>query len=191
LRFFAFAVVLLSAASAHAQALGSCTPELIGSPSCPYQWVGFTSVSYVYDSSNPETFGFAMLTAQCRADFGPGTRMCTSEEVLSSDTLNPAAIPSSGAWLRPTWVGGTPTDESGRTSNQGFEALSCGGWFGNNTGLTLLPGGKFGTAGCSITNGTPLPATCCKPIAVGEPQASMMLPAGIGALAVISAFRVG
>jgi hypothetical protein len=78
----------------------------------PHQWVGTTSVSFTGDGNG---LGFVGMTAQCRADFGPGARMCKSDEVLDSDTLNPNAIPSGGCWLRPSWSPHTASENFGGT----------------------------------------------------------------------------
>lgn len=197
-----FAPILLLAmftsTSATAQATGSCAPELVGSPSCPYQWVGATSVAFI---GNGNGLGFVGMTTQCRADFGAGARVCTSEEILGSDTLNPNAIPAQGCWLRPSWRGfktgvnghDTALDESGVVARVGpisQDQATCLSWqVGDNTfqGLTLLPAGNFFPQGCA----TARPVACCKPIAVGEPQASMMLPTGVGVLAMLSMVRGG
>ena len=74
----------------------SCTVDSgthVGSAACQYQWVGVTTVAY--DGSG-NGLGFTGMTSQCRADFGPGARMCKSEEVTDSDTLNFNAIPAVG-----------------------------------------------------------------------------------------------
>ena len=63
----------------------------------PYQWVGATTVAFTGDGNG---LGFVGMTSQCRAEFGAGARMCTSEEVMNSDTLNLNAIPEEGSWLR-------------------------------------------------------------------------------------------
>jgi hypothetical protein len=89
------AVVLpLSAAAQDACTVDSGTH--IGSPACPYQWAGVTSVAF--DGSG-NGLGFVGMTTQCRADFGPAARMCKSEEIMDSDTLNFNAIPTPSAAL--------------------------------------------------------------------------------------------
>ena len=84
------ALMILAASAAQAQATN------------PYQWVGFTTTTF--DGSG-NGFGVTSMTTQCRADFGPGARMCKSSEYMDSDTLNPSGIPEDGAWLRPSWRG--------------------------------------------------------------------------------------
>ena len=59
------------------------------------QWI---HVAATYDGSG-NGLGFVGMTTKCRADFGPGARMCTSSEIMDSDTLNPkksapAALPA-------------------------------------------------------------------------------------------------
>ncbi len=180
----AVALVLLSAATAHAQATGSCAPQYVGSPSCPYQWVGITSVAFT-GSGNGQ--GFVGMTSQCRVDFGPGARMCRSDEILRSDTLNPN-VAAGGCWVRPTYqpgfVGGV-LDSSGTIIDNSL--LACRGWTATAAGgLTLTPGG-FIAGECSNAK----PVACCKPIAVGEPQASLMLPTGVSVLAMLSILKGG
>jgi hypothetical protein len=188
-------VTLLVGASAHAQATVSpCTTFGPGSPSCPYQWVGVTSVAFTGDGNG---LGFVGMTTQCRADFGAGARMCKSDEIQNSDSLNPNSIPASGCWVRPSWRGwesGRALDDSGVTglANGGLagsgDAMSCFNWSINDSafnGLVLSSSGSTHTAGCQ----NPRPAACCKPIAVGEPQASLMLPTGVGVLAVLSVLK--
>lgn len=76
--------------------------------------------------------------------------------------------------------------------------MTCGGWTdarASRSGLVLSPSGGINTytpsqAGdqanlCDVARSV----ACCKPRPVGEPQASMMLPAGLGALAMLSALR--
>lgn len=192
-------LVLVSSSSAVAQAIGSCAPSDVGSPSCPYQWVGATSVEFTGDGNG---LGLVGMTTQCRADFGPGARMCKSEELMDSDTLNPNAVPQQGCWVRPSWRpgGNSGLDESG--TEGGGESMSCRGWTVANavqSGLTLLPGGGLATRTTNpqsdettpISCNTARPVACCKPIAVGEPQASMMLPTGVGMLAMWSMMKGG
>lgn len=194
MRLLVFALVLLASLSTKAQTVGSCAAADIGSPSCPYQWIGATSVAFKGDGNG---LGFVGMTSQCRADYGAGARMCTSAEILASDTLNLNAIPSAGCWVRPSFqtdASSNYLDGSGSIDN---ETMSCRGWSVKSIGrgLVLMPTGglgPFADAGDGATGFTcdqSRPVACCKPIAVGEPQASMMLPAGIGVLAAFSALR--
>lgn len=178
-----FLLALFAAGSAQAQAAGSCDPQYVGSLSCPYQWVGVTSVAFDGDGNGQ---GFVGMTSQCRDDFGPGARMCRSDEILRSDTVNPNAG-AGGCWVRPTYQPGFVAgvlDSSGANSNG---LLACNGWrSGGTTGLTLTAGG-FIAAACADAR----PVACCKPIAVAEPQASIMLPTGVGVLAGLSMRKSG
>ena len=164
------AFLILAASGAQAQAAD------------PYQWVGFTTTTF--DGSG-NGFGFTLMTAQCRADFGPGARMCKSSEYMDSDTLNPSGIPVDGAWLRPSWrgfsgTGGIALDESGVRGEVGSN-LSCQSWtaVSDNNGLTVTPGGSFAQDICA----TARPVACCKPTPVPTPSASLSLP--IGALGLV------
>ncbi|MEZ4282294.1 MAG: hypothetical protein R3F21_22040 [Myxococcota bacterium] len=165
-------LLLILASSAHAQD--------------PYQWVGATSVSFTGDGNG---LGFVGMTTQCRADFGPGARMCTSQEVLESDTLNFNAIPQAGCWIRPTFVpagSASAIDMSG--SADSGPGLSCQGWTNTSeSGVSLRPNGGLERIACSAVS----PVACCKPFPVAEPQASMMLPTGVGMLAMWSMMKGG
>lgn len=192
------ALFLLAAVSAHAQATGTCASQYVGSPSCPYQWAGTTSVAFTGDGNG---LGFTGMTTQCRADFGPGARMCKSEEVMDSDTLNPNSLPASGCWLRPSWrpiassstsADGLGLDETGMT--RAPSDMSCVGWtiggggiITSQRGLILGPPGSNNLGACTQAR----PAACCKPIAVGEPQASVMFRAGVGVIAMLSMMKGG
>lgn len=108
MRFMFARLVLITALTAilplSAGAQDACTVDSgthVGSPACPYQWVGATTV--LYDGSG-NGLGFIGMTSQCRADFGPGARMCQSREILESDTHHLNAIPLGGCWIRPTFV---------------------------------------------------------------------------------------
>lgn len=163
----AIALMLLSAVSADAQAIGTCAAQNVGSPSCPYQWVGVTSVAY---TGNGNGFGLLAMSAQCRADFGPGARMCSSAEVLDSDTLSLSVL-GTACWVRPTYQPGYQgvADLSGAEGGSpDFGAFSCSGWTSSNggsIGLTLAADGGFGPGLCANAK----PVACCKPIAVGGP----------------------
>lgn len=174
---------------------------IVGSPAHaqnPYQWVGATSVSFTGDGNG---LGFVGMTTQCRADFGPGARMCKSEEIMDSDTLNLNGIPEQGCWVRPSWrSGASALDESGAESTGTM--MSCGGWTrstGATSGLVLLPGGGLNTVVpvgpadevVPVLCSTARPVACCKPFPVAEPQASMMLPTGVGVLAMLSMMKGG
>lgn len=150
----------------------------------PYQWVGTTSVTFTGNG-----LGFVGMTTQCRADFGPGARMCTSKEILESDTLNLIASPPQGCWIRPSWThaNGLFLDEAGSWDN---DSMSCRGWSTKlgGRGLVLMSTGGIGVND-GTSNSNPFtcdqarPVACCKPLAVGEPQGSPLLPTGVGVLA--------
>lgn len=82
------AVLVLAAAESYALTSSACTVNsgaYIGSPACSYQGVGVTAVAFTGDGNG---LGFIGMTSQCRGEFGPGARMCTSQEILESGTLN-------------------------------------------------------------------------------------------------------
>ena len=165
----------------------------IASAADPYQWVGATSIAVTGDGNG---LGYVGMTTQCRADFGPGARMCKSEEVMDSDTLNPNAIPAAGCWIRPSWrLGdvGSALDESGATGSP--LTMTCKRWTSANPmlyGLVLFPNGGFssdadpdGPTKCSISR----PVACCKPTPVPAPSASLSIPIGAGALVWLSMLK--
>lgn len=188
-------VLLLFAARALAQTT-PCDTFGPGSPSCPYQWVGVTTV--VYDGSG-NGLGFVGMTSQCRADFGAGARMCKSAELMDSDTLNFNAIPEDGCWVRPVLnpfaSGATSTttlDASGVSAAGGPTGgnQSCRGWStaaDTARGLMLRPEGGFDTQPCDVAR----PIACCKPTPVPAPTSSLSLPIGAGALAGLASLKGG
>ncbi len=191
MRFMFARLVLITALTAilplSAGAQDACTVDFgthVGSPACPYQWVGVTSVAVDGSGSG---LGFVGMTTQCRADFGPGARMCKSEEIMDSDTLNFNAIPVTGCWIRPSWrpIGGSSLDESGVAG--GALSMSCVAWTATSgsNGLTLQPEGSFSTQFC----GTSRPVACCKPFPVPAPSASLSLPIGVMGLVGLSMLK--
>ena len=176
-----------------ASAQDACTADFgthVGSPACPYQWVGATSITFDGrgDIGSGTLLGFVGMTTQCRADFGAGARMCTSAEILNSDSLNFNAIPAGGCWLRPSWAlaaGSVAVDESGYSA--GPSGLACLGWNGVGQGLHLKDTGSIDQTGCT----TILPVACCKPTPVPAPTSSLTLPIGAAALAGLSMLKGG
>ena len=155
----------------------------VSAQSDPYQWVGVTSLAF---DGTGNGLGFVGMTTQCRADFGPGARMCRSSEILDSDTLSVGAVPEPGCWVRPTWrpiaygsAGEKALDESGRAGTA--EGLSCAGWASANPsvwGLVLQASGGFKPLNCDIQR----PVACCAPTPVPEPASPVSLFIGSGAL---------
>jgi len=193
-RALLLALLTLFAATASAQFDPSCGTT--AATMCPYQWVGATSIAF--DGSG-NGLGFVGMTTQCRADFGPGARMCTSEEILQSDTLNLNDIPSQGCWLRPVFqpvassssglsldATGTSSDEPG--IGQSEEDLACQSWSTTETGregLVLLEAGSFRIQSCEA----PRPVACCKPTPIPTPTSSLGVPIGALGLVGLSMLR--
>ena len=98
-------LIVLAGSASYIQAADPCS--LGAGTDCPFQWVGVTSIAF--DGAG-NGLGFVGMTTQCRADFGPGVRMCKSAEIMDSDTLNFNDIPTEGCWVRPTWRGFNGTD---------------------------------------------------------------------------------
>ncbi|MGH6933286.1 MAG: hypothetical protein ACREEE_12735 [Dongiaceae bacterium] len=102
--------------------------------------------------------GVAALSDLCVDEFGPGARICTSQEVL----LNTSTLPVDGntdlQWVLPTFVSGAFKifDVSGVEGQP--NTLSCLGWRSNSSqGLTVSDEGKFEKKGC----GTARQVACC------------------------------
>jgi len=196
MRMLLLASVLLLAAPVFAQT-DYCATFGPGSPSCPYQWVGATAT--LYDGSG-NGLGFVGMTSQCRAEYGPGARMCTSQEVLDSDTLNLNGIPSSGCWVRPSWrsistasFSSLALDESGVSGEVApgsgdNDTFTCRGWTNDfRNGLSLLPTGGFQRQLCSVARSV----ACCAPTPIPSPTSSLSIPIGAGALVGLASMRGG
>jgi hypothetical protein len=188
-----------------AGAQDACTADFgthIGSPACPYQWVGATTVRFdgsgQFELNGGVRVGFVGMTSQCRAEFGPGARMCRSGDILSSDTLNLNGIPQNGCWIAPSLVGGNygyQLDATGgavegqfNTSGNTKTTLSCDGWrLGGSPyrGMSLLENGSFYASECATYRAV----ACCKPQPVPAPTSSLMLPIGVSGLAALSLIK--
>jgi len=137
-------------------------PDLGGGCS-PFQLVGFTTATF---TGGQGVLGF---TTACQAEF-PGSRMCTSVEVMETTTL-PSGLPAGEAWVRPVTPVGLPgavVDASGSEANA--DALSCGGWSQSTSGtngLVVDGSGRFrsttrsptGMEGCHVARAV----ACCAP----------------------------
>ena len=92
--------------------------------------------------------GIDDLNKACNDRF-PGSRMCSSSEVLNSPVIQ---IFSSAPWVRPDIVGvggnGVAVDASGLAFQP--ERLTCDGWKNGAgfTGLALIPNGGFNILAC-------------------------------------------
>jgi len=158
----------------------------------PYQWVGATTTTFTGDGNG---FGFVGMTSQCRGEFGPGARMCTSVEILESDTHNLLDIPSTGCWIRPVFqpfggnlstTGAKALDASGLLADP--NELTCLWWTGGLSayrGLVLGDSGSFARLSCDV----PRSVACCKPTAVPEPSAALSVPVGAAWLIGLATFR--
>lgn len=116
--------------------------------------VGFTSATFTGNQ------GALALTAACQAQF-PGTRMCTSEEVMNSRTV-PGGLTGT-AWVRPKVLAMAGTSSTQAVDASGVvqipDNMSCGAWaFTNNWyGLTVSATGSFSVLVCS----EPRAVACC------------------------------
>jgi hypothetical protein len=132
---------------------GDPGPPGAGAPQ--FALVGFSTMTL---QGGAGVFG---LTQACQLDF-PGSRMCTSTEVLNTVSIPP--LTGTRAWVRPTIVFGLGisfVDESGANSGD----LSCIGWTSSASssafGLSVTNIGGFSVVGspCSSL----LPVACCAP----------------------------
>lgn len=122
-----------------------------------FQLVGFTAATF---SGGQGVLGF---TLACQDEF-PGSRMCTSLEVMETTEL--PLLPGTGdAWVRPSFVPSgsvEAADASGRSGT--FRTLTCSGWNGgastSDHGLGVSVAGKFLTPVCFLE----LSVTCCAPV---------------------------
>lgn len=127
--------------------------------------------------------GYFGMTRQCQAQFGVGTRICTSLEIVETVALpSPTAWQSDQAWARPVVVGVSGSldpindvsfwsllEASGQAWRQGpTGSLDCSGWSqSSNTGRAgvLLSRGsgfeaRIGFGNCTETAGV----ACCGPV---------------------------
>jgi hypothetical protein len=182
---------LLDASSTYAQAVGSCDPALIGSPSCPHPWAGPTSADF-----NGDGLDFAGMTTRWRADYGAGTRTCQSEEIPASDTLDLNAVPALDRSVRPSW-GATgqswEVDESGWAGLDATPLTRSASTIADSANRGLDPSvtasllAQTSTGCCDV----PRPVACCKLTPVGEPLSSIGIPSGAGRLAGLSMLKGG
>ena len=148
------------------------------------QYVGVTATTF--DGQQ----GVFTYNLACHAAH-PGSRMCTSEEVM--ETVNPPIVGSPGevAWVRPVLKpvatgasSSISTDASGVTTSP--YNLSCDGWTSDeDQGLTVqLDTGEFAIASCFPAQHR---VSCCIP--VPEPSAALSIPSGAGMLLALAKLR--
>jgi hypothetical protein len=139
------------------------------------QYVGVTSETF--DGAQ----GVFTYNRACHAAH-PGSRMCTSEEVIK--TLNPPVVGSPGdlAWVIPVFQ---PTGYTHSVDRSGRGAAACFGWSETDRdGLAVqLDRGGFVYSTCEVVR----KVTCCIP--VPEPSASLSIPSGAGMLLVLAKLR--
>ena len=127
-----------------------------------FEFVGFSGTTH--DGAE----GALTFNGACHATF-PGSRMCTSEEILET-TPPPSGISGDFAWVRSVLVShqllGWALDISGEIGGlSGSDAgvLSCNGWLVNQGGFNGLTTqgstGRFAGQPCD----TARPVACCAP----------------------------
>ena len=131
-----------------------------GPPAAAMQFVGRTTGTF--NGSQ----GVLAYSAACQTDFGPGHRICTSEELLN--TVDLPALAGGPSWIRPTFVpvgGGSVAvfvDMSGAISSSSSVHLTCDGWSYSQsgfTGLTVGASGEFELLACNAGR----TVACCGP----------------------------
>lgn len=142
-------------------ALAACA----GPPNVDAELVGFSSERFTGGRT-----GVLGYTRACQADF-PGSRMCTSEEVLR--TVNVPSLPVTKAWVLPSFQPIAPTsdglvalDASGK-ANQTIRNFTCSSWISNDSqtfGLTVIVDdtgrvGSFDFGNCAAERSV----ACCMP----------------------------
>jgi hypothetical protein len=135
-----------------------------GDGAAAMQFVGITTAVF---QGHEGPLGYS---SACAAEYGPGYRFCTSEEVL-----NTPDVPATGSgWVRPTFVSyaadGLALEISGIVGEP-FHGLTCGAWTSNvfdnalqksrGLAISLLSGGQkyLHDLPCDWTRG----AACCGP----------------------------
>jgi hypothetical protein len=126
------------------------------------RFLGFTTSTF--DGAQ----GVRTYTEACQADVGAGTRMCTSEEVLSTVTWPPLEVGE--GWVRPVFQpigtgmspGAAVLDASGemRPAPSDSGALSCGGWSSPSSswnGMSVDEAGSFQQPSCNVARSV----ACC------------------------------
>ena len=133
-----------------------------------FQLVGFTSAAF---TGGQGVLGF---TNACQAESFPGSRMCSSIEVMETVAVRSGL--TGDAWVRPTFqpTGGNTLDASGRNTNPAY--LTCDSWRGGQlgprtdnwgrvspsalTGLSVSAAGVFVLQGCGVAQSV----ACCAPV---------------------------
>ncbi len=124
-------------------------------PSGVFEFVGFSTGTVDGGVGTPA------IAATCQADFGPDTRMCTSEEYFRSPgAVAPGDDPAAWAWVHPSRQPhpSVQADFAGRTLPVGFQ--SCKAWdsnFADQTGLIIVFRGGRSNGTCDVAR----PVTCC------------------------------
>lgn len=124
------------------EAIAQSVSSIIAPPA--FEFVGFSSAQV------DGAAGFFGMKAACQAEFGPNSRMATSEEIIES-TIQPT-LPAPAAWVRQKIVPtGSIVDYSGVL---GFNnSLNCNSWTqdigGTYRGLVVLPNGGFRLDACA------------------------------------------
>jgi hypothetical protein len=150
-----------------------------------FQFAGVTSSTHTGNIGGPSG-----VLAACRVKF-PASRMCSASEIIR--TMNWPAGNFFTAWVtnvNPNALGRgrDPGDGSVLFDDPSVEE-TCDGWSSNSgyAGTTFnFSYMADSSAGCSSN---PRPIACCQLLPVPEPPTSLMLPAGAGALIVVSWLR--
>jgi hypothetical protein len=138
-------------------------PGAGGAGAVQFEWVANSFADF-----SPGT-GLVRLNRACHNTL-PGSRMCTSEEVLRSRTnFEPPQQLGDSLWVAPTIIGFTPTGEAldilGASGDYRDE-LTCGGWtFSGSTFTGLTIDQQFGFPLLKSCNSF-FAVACCAPVDV-------------------------
>lgn len=113
--------------------------------------------------------GLKVMTDLCGSDF-PGSRICTSEEIVKSTSFPTITVTAVGAWVQPVLIGSGNGDSgvnsrpvtdsySGYGDNSGLK-LTCAGWSSGGVagnGLVITTELKFQLGSCSTARAV----ACC------------------------------
>ena len=128
-----------------------------------FQFVGVTAATFTGNK------GVGTFTLACQQEY-PGSRMCTSQEILWTTDWPPQPAVPFVAWVHPTFVAtsASSVDVSGLDGHlPTFPDLTCGGWAALNLrGLAVNSDpstGKYGTFSIEPCN-TAASIACCVPV---------------------------
>ncbi len=127
----------------------------------PHVFLGFTTATF--DGGQ----GIFTYHAACAAEF-PNSRMCTSQEILTSPTT-PTGL-AGDAWVQPSFVPGVQSADACGVESSSSVFFTCRGWSfsASGSGLTVDASGRFGGVGVAICDVARSISCCGPPISVSQ-----------------------